>query len=247
MRIIDILYIAQHAQTTHKSHWLKKWAYHLTSLISTPCSICHHSRIDHSLKRSATALCSRCADICLEWHLRSVSDLKEREWILSLAHYHGALHPYLMSAKHGQRRHLLLLCSLFNHPLPQSPAPPYLNSSSFEVTLVPIPARRTRLLKAGHSLPYEFARSLQQRTPQVSRILPHGLTRIKTSPSQATLCRKTRLYAQINTLKGSPALLGKHVCLIDDVCTTGATLKEARRACFEAGAKSVEALCLFSA
>jgi predicted amidophosphoribosyltransferase len=49
------------------------------------------------------------------------------------------------------------------------------------------------------------------------------------------------------TLSASAALRGARVCLVDDVCTTGATLEEARRACLEAGALSVEAFCLMSA
>lgn len=140
--------------------------------------------------------------------------------------------------------HIRALCKL----LKLAPPPGHINSLEGPViTLVPIPPRLERLRRSGYSLPFELALSLKRLSAQRLQLEPRALIRARHSPSQASLSQAERARAQLNTLCGDRRLQGRQVCLIDDVSTTGATLKEARRACLEAGASSVEALSLFSA
>jgi len=195
----------------------------------------------------STGLCPRCELICLCWRHRGVSGRSEPPWIVSLAAYHGPLYEHLQGAKGGDRRLTRALARLLCHPPPSLPLSPRSARPSSSLTLVPIPPRLGRLWGSGQSLPHELSRALVALAPQELSLAPRGLRRVTRSPSQASLSREDRLLAQRMSLSASAALRGARVCLVDDVCTTGATLEEARRACLAAGALSVEAFCLMSA
>jgi len=208
---------------------------------STPLNACPDLQL--------TGLCSRCEWICLAWRLRSMSGSLEPPWILSLATYHGPLHERLISAKRGSPADTRALAKLMRLTPPRvdhRAALAYAKRPS-PLALIPIPPRRARLQSAGGSLPYELARHLQHDLAGEVTLLARALHRVKESPPQATLNRKQRAHAQKQSLRATREVRDRDICLIDDVCTTGATLEEARRACLQAGARTVEALCLFSA
>lgn len=75
---------------------------------------------------------------------------------------------------------------------------------------------------------------------------PNAVAKVRHTPPQTSLDREKRL----ENLKGAfsvtnPALVrGRHVILIDDVVTTGATVEEIRRTLLEAGAKEVIAFAI---
>lgn len=111
--------------------------------------------------------------------------------------------------------------------------------------LLPVPMSDERRHVRGYNQTEDVCAS-------VARILGHSvvyrpgiLVRIKNSPSQQSLSRKERLLAMQNTMgvQGS-AVRGRTCIVLDDVTTTGATLKEARRALKEAGARKSILLAL---
>lgn len=75
------------------------------------------------------------------------------------------------------------------------------------------------------------------------------IKKIRKTAKQTTLGFAERLENLINSMivPRSNAVAGKKVLLIDDVCTTGATIIECSRALKNAGAKSVHALTLATA
>lgn len=108
--------------------------------------------------------------------------------------------------------------------------------------LVPVPLAHRRLLLRGHNQAMELARVLGQRC------------RIAVDPGAARLVRavrdqigQTREQRRRN-LRGafvvSRDLSGRHVALVDDVMTTGATLEAMAKAARAAGAAHIEAWAL---
>jgi ComF family protein len=61
------------------------------------------------------------------------------------------------------------------------------------------------------------------------------LEKIRQTDRQATLSRATRQQNLVNSFRASPAVQGKRILLIDDIMTTGATLKQAAQAIRSAG------------
>jgi len=110
--------------------------------------------------------------------------------------------------------------------------------------LVPIPLHKKRLRERGYNQSELLAREIiKQDTEKMFSLLPNALIRTRATNAQA---KKEKREARFENLRGAftanPALVrNKHIILIDDVTTTGATLSEARKALLKAGAKTVRA------
>lgn len=113
--------------------------------------------------------------------------------------------------------------------------------------LVPVPLHPSRLRERGYNQALELARPLAQalRIPLAEKLL----SRTKPTAAQTNLDAKARrknlrgafaLDAAAAALAGTPA----HVALIDDVMTTGATLRECARVLERAGVARVDAWVL---
>jgi len=105
--------------------------------------------------------------------------------------------------------------------------------------LVPVPLTRARLRMRGFNQSVEIARAVARalRIPAAMRVLE----RTRDAPPQAGLTRRARranLRGAFRCRRG--ALAGRHVALIDDVVTTGATAEAAARALKRAGAVRVD-------
>jgi len=110
--------------------------------------------------------------------------------------------------------------------------------------IVPVPLHPAKERKRGFNQARLLAKRLSQRTnvPLVNR----RLVKVRPTPAQTSLEARDR---EIN-LRGAfrvrkPAgLVGKVVLLVDDVYTTGSTLRECSRALRRAGVKEVRAVTL---
>lgn len=113
--------------------------------------------------------------------------------------------------------------------------------------IVPVPLHRWRLLRRRFNQAALLANALARRTGLP--VLPTALTRTRATPSQGVMVsararRRNVLGAFAVSPRARPHLEGRHVLLVDDVMTTGATLEACTRVLRRAGAAEVSALTL---
>jgi len=72
----------------------------------------------------------------------------------------------------------------------------------------------------------------------------NSLKKIKYTPSQTTLNMEEREKNVASVFHCSQSFNDLHICIIDDVLTTGSTISAVAKACKEAGAKKITALTL---
>ena len=179
-------------------------------------------------------LCDAC---CLKIEVDFQSDDFAGLHVWSAFHYHQSVIPRVVSLwkYSGNRAVIWRLLELIDFDWDF-----YIGDIDY---IVPIPLHRHKLVQRGFNQAVQLAEVLGDfyDVPVVS-----GLKRVRATKSQAKLSRSGRL----ENLKGAfvwkgESLVGKRVLLVDDVVTTGSTLKEARAVLKVAGAMDVQAWCLF--
>ena len=108
--------------------------------------------------------------------------------------------------------------------------------------MVPVPIYKSRQRKRGFNQAEVLARELS-----ILSDIPYlnALARIKNTKSQTKLPKKQRDETRKKpfTCTMQSEIKKKAVILIDDVCTTSATLEECAKVLKKAGAREVYALC----
>jgi len=104
--------------------------------------------------------------------------------------------------------------------------------------LVPLPLSRARQRERGFNQSIEIGRVVARRTGVP---LVRHLSRIAHAPPQASLPWRDRVRNVRGAFACGDGLAGKHVAVLDDVMTTGATLDAAAAALLAAGASRVDA------
>ncbi|MEO7062232.1 MAG: ComF family protein [Dokdonella sp.] len=105
--------------------------------------------------------------------------------------------------------------------------------------LIPVPLHRLRLRQRGYNQALELARPLARALGIVLR--PDLLVRTKATPAQTGLeakARRRNVRGAFTLAAG--ATMPAHVALLDDVMTTGATLREAAQGLIQAGVGRVD-------
>ena len=112
--------------------------------------------------------------------------------------------------------------------------------------IVPVPLHYFRLVRRGYNQSGWLASAVGA---QAGVRVDHGLVnRVRATPSQAGLSPRAR-HRNVRgafgvSMRAGRRVAGKSVVLVDDVLTTGATLKAASRALLNAGAAEVNVLVL---
>ncbi|RRD58768.1 ComF family protein [Comamonadaceae bacterium OH2545_COT-014] len=110
--------------------------------------------------------------------------------------------------------------------------------------VLPVPASRQRLAARGYNPALLLARQLAPRRA----VLADALLRLHDAPPQRTLNRRERLARVQGAFAAAPhhaaALSGRRLVLVDDVMTTGATVRAAASALRAAGAAHISVLVL---
>lgn len=109
--------------------------------------------------------------------------------------------------------------------------------------ILPIAAATNRIKERGYNQAWEIARHLAPLT----KLPAHALTliRLHEHKSQTHRKRSERFKALKNAFSITPSqqpfIQGKHIALVDDVMTTGATMQAAAQALKQAGASKISA------
>lgn len=115
-----------------------------------------------------------------------------------------------------------------------------------ETLIIPIPITRSRKRMRGYNQSALLARAFIENLTD-KEFLYGGdiLEKIRDTKAQAKVRNRLERLRNLQgayKIKSGVDMRGKNVILIDDVYTTGATLKEARRVLREAGARNIIAL-----
>ncbi len=108
--------------------------------------------------------------------------------------------------------------------------------------VIPIPLHTSRLKERGFNQAQLLAEqwAVDNKIPLAKFLLQ----RIVPTGSQAALDKEERLRNLHDAFLSNPEVMNKHILLIDDVMTTGATLEQASRELLRSGAKRVDVACL---
>lgn len=169
-------------------------------------------------------LCSRCRAVRPEFDAL-------RSWAIYASPLKEALHRL------KYRRDLGLGEALARHMLE------FVAGLAWKVDLlIPVPLGRLRLNQRGYNqvamvaLPLALALGVSYR--------PGALRRIRDTRSQVGLSARERIENLRGAFQAGAAVRERHVLLVDDIATTGATLSSAARALRLAGASSVQAVTI---
>jgi ComF family protein len=110
--------------------------------------------------------------------------------------------------------------------------------------VVPVPLHADRLVERGYNQAALLAREVADELD--APFAPRAIVRTRETRPQARLPRSERVVNVAGAIEPwrAAAVRGKRVALVDDVATTGATLRACALALFEAGATSVTGLVL---
>ena len=153
--------------------------------------------------------------------------------------YDDASRDLILGFKHGDQIHNVL-CFV---PWLERIGSEILKDADF---LVPVPLHPWRLIRRRFNQSAIIAKALNQET-EIPFIL-NALRRVRHTPTQGRLRQKERQKNVKNAFdvptKVRETLRGKHVVLIDDVLTSGATIQECTKALLKNGVGKVSVLTL---
>lgn len=114
-------------------------------------------------------------------------------------------------------------------------------SQGKRMLVVPVPPHILRRLSRGWSQTHRLAHALAACDARAFEYAPRALSRIRNTPPQTDRPHEKR-RKNVRGCFAAPdtrAIRGRDILLVDDVITTGATVREAARALKRAGARSV--------
>lgn len=146
---------------------------------------------------------------------------------------------YIKNRKH--RKALDTVCDIISDNLLDILSEKELFENFCDPVLIPIPSSKRHLLKRGYNPSELIAESISKRT-QIP-CLKDTLYKSKSTPDQKTLRRYERLRNVKHSMSTNPKcrhqIKDRNIIIIDDIMTTGATLREAKRELLKSGAKKV--------
>lgn len=153
--------------------------------------------------------------------------------------YTGVGRKLVLSLKHGDRTDLA-------HPVSQWMARLTAPLLKGDTILVPVPLHRFRLIKRRYNQAALLANALSGVLGREACV--DALLRTRNTAPLKGHSRDARFAALSEAIRANPdragVIRGKHILLVDDVMTSGATLAACTEACMSVGARSVDILTL---
>jgi len=156
------------------------------------------------------------------------------QFVRSAAVFSGPIRKALHALKYDSDRSLAAQLVSLSHPHWALP------TWDFDA-LLPVPLGRDRERARGYNQSLLLANALSRLVP--IPVAAGCLSRVRETQTQVGLSFGARQQNMANAFQAS-AVEGKRVLLVDDVCTTGATLQSCAEALVHAGARGVGALTL---
>ena len=182
-------------------------------------------------------ICSQPGDLTMRLCHRCWERPLQIDGIRSPYRFEGAIRNAVHSLKYRNLRALA--------PVLAGLLADFVVSQSIEADLlVPAPLHPRRERSRGYNQSLLLARETGALLNV--EIRSDALRRVQNTPSQASVSSEDERQANVaNAFQASPDIVsGKHVMILDDVCTTGATLEACSLALKAAGALSVQGLTL---
>lgn len=119
-------------------------------------------------------------------------------------------------------------------------------NANAEFLLIPLPMTDNAKAERGYNQSELLAKSIIESDSQRTLIYaPQWFRKIKETPKQSHSESKIERMKNLeNCFEANPNVEGKYVFIVDDVVTTGSTLKEARKTLLDAGARDVFAFTI---
>jgi ComF family protein len=194
--------------------------------------LCHGCRIDLPWNRIACPVCALpqlgACYICAA--CSSKPPPYDRAW--SAFRYETPLQSTIAGLKyHAQFRYARLLALEMAEALARRTRP-------LPDLLLPMPLHRRRLRGRGYNQSLELAHGIALRLK--IEVDPGAVRRLRATADQIGTNAARRKRNVKGAFAADPKLAGRHIALIDDVMTTGASVSELARACRKAGASVIE-------
>lgn len=153
--------------------------------------------------------------------------------------YDGAGRDLVLAFKHGDKTHSALSFT----PWLLRAGAPFLEDAD---ALVPVPLHRWRLLRRRYNQACIMVKYVSAQTGL--KVLPDGLQRLRATVSQGKMNARQR-DENVRSAFSVPErhrnnIYGKKIVLVDDVYTTGATVRACAKTLLKAGAERVDVLTL---
>ena len=195
------------------------------------------------LKKPGPFICQRCGITLKDGgaHCFNCRGTKAKHFKCSLIRSSLDFNESSRALIHGLKYEKYTNIAKFLAPLMQKTLlenPDFLEAEYF----VPVPIHKKRLKKRGFNQSEILAKELSALT---NIPVLNALIRIKNTKSQTKLTKKERAenIKEAFVCPEPKEIKKKAIILIDDVCTTGATLEECAKVLKKAGAREVYALC----
>lgn len=117
---------------------------------------------------------------------------------------------------------------------------PLLKKVDIDIPIIPIPLHPKRLRKRGYNQAYEMTKIIAKAQQRV--LLGDVLTRVKNTAMQAELHEKQRAVNVRAAFQVSQPIEHKTVMVLDDVMTTGQTMRSVAKCLLKAGVEQVFAV-----
>lgn len=196
--------------------------------LGNPCCVRCGIPFAHALEGGMHALCGAC-----------IAEPPDFDRARAALAYDDASRPLLLAFKHGDR---LEGTALFSRWMAEAGREELQGAD----LLVPVPLHRWRLWRRRYNQAALLARALSRATGVPAD--PLLLRRVRPTAGQGGLGRVARLRNVTGAFRIAPgatvALAGRHVVLVDDVLTTGATAAVCARVLRRAGAARVDVVTL---